>query len=83
MTLSKLICNQGTVPTAGNPATYTLVVNGTDNTNQQVTVGVGANASTTVTDVGVTVSRGDTYGIHATSTGTLGNTGVTCSIEGA
>jgi hypothetical protein len=83
MTLSKLICNQGTAPTSGNPVTYTLVVNGSDNTNQQVTVGVGSNASTTVNDVGVAVSRGDTYGIHATSTGTIGSTGITCAIEGA
>jgi hypothetical protein len=82
-TLSKLVCNQATAPTAGNPVTYTLAVSGSDNTNQQVTVAVGANISTTVNDTGVVVNRGDLISIHVSSTGTIGTSGVSCMIEGA
>jgi hypothetical protein len=79
-TLSNLVCWTTTAPGAGITWTFTLNVNGTDNTNQQVTISNTAQTSVTVTNTAVSVSAGDRLLMHFTFSGGTPTPVPTCAL---
>lgn len=79
-TVSGLTCISSSAPGAGITWTFTLNVNGSDNTNQQV-AGTNVSVYTTGTDTPVSVTRGDYITFHLTfSSGTPAGT-AGCSLK--
>jgi hypothetical protein len=80
MTVDNLYCTLQTAPGAGITYAFTLNLNGSDNTNQQVT-GTNASDYSSGTNTPVSVTRGQRLLIHLSSFSGTPSAAATCTIR--